>query len=65
MITVNEKNMAWVKGMTIEDVLRNLVFDYPQNIVSVNDQRISPDDYPSYIIANHAKIKVVYICHGG
>jgi thiamine biosynthesis protein ThiS len=65
MITVNEKTMEWVKGMTIEDLLEKLAFDYPQTIVSVNDQRISPDIYHAYTIEDHANIKVVYLCHGG
>jgi thiamine biosynthesis protein ThiS len=65
MITINEKTMAWEKGMTIADILKNLAFDYPQKIVSVDEQPIPPDDYHTFIVEDHAKIKVVFVCHGG
>ena len=65
MIRVNDKEVEWKEGMTILDVLKNMPFDYPQYIVSVDNQRIPLDKHDSYCLEDHSKIRVLYICHGG
>ena len=65
MIIVNGKEMSWQAGMTISDIIKNIKIIFPQYIVSVNDQRVPPDEHDAYCIEDHSKIKILYVCHGG
>jgi len=65
MIRVNDKEVEWEAGMTISDILKDMEFNHPQKIVSINDHRIPPTDYDTYCIEDLSQIRVLFICHGG
>ncbi|KPK75256.1 MAG: hypothetical protein AMJ79_11890 [Phycisphaerae bacterium SM23_30] len=65
MITVNSKELPWLPGMTVADVLKAMNYSYALIAVSVNDQFIARDDYDTFVVEDEADVKALHICHGG
>ena len=65
MIRVNEENMEWEPGMTIQDVLDRRKYTFPLIVVKVNDALVQKPDYASYQIPDGADVRVIHLISGG
>jgi thiamine biosynthesis protein ThiS len=65
MIQVNDKEMAWEEGMTVQDVLDRRKYTFPQIIVKVNDDLVRREAYASYPIPDGADVRVIHLISGG
>lgn len=65
MIQVNDKEMAWEEGLTVQDVLDRRKYTFPQIIVKVNDDLVRREAYASYRIPDGADVRVIHLISGG
>ncbi|MCK5686410.1 sulfur carrier protein ThiS [bacterium] len=66
MIIVNGRNkLEWVEGMTVQDVMDKMGYDYSLITVTVNNEIVSEDEYDSYKVADASDVKAIHLCHGG
>lgn len=66
MIHVNNlHDLPWHEGMTVQDVLDALRYDYALMTVSVNGQLVEPDAYASTRIPDESVLTVFHLAHGG
>ena len=66
MIRVNNKeNIEWHSGMTVQDVLDEMGYIYPQITVTVNGRLVQRDDYHVQEVPDNADINVFHLAHGG
>lgn len=66
MITVNKKEkLKWYEGMTVQDVLEEMNYDYKLITVSVNEKLVQQEDYATYEVPDNAEVYVFHLVHGG
>ena len=65
MIRVNEQDMEWEPGMTIQDVLDRRKYTFPLIVVKVNDALVRKEHYASYQISDRADVRVIHLISGG
>ncbi len=66
MITVNERDrIEWRSGMTVQDLLDEMGYDYALITVTVDDRLVPEDDYGSHCIDDGASVTVFHLAHGG
>ena len=66
MITVNNRDqIPWREGMTVQDVLRAMNFDYALIVVSVNGTTVEKEAFATHSVPDGAQVQVIHIAHGG
>ena len=65
MIKVNNNEIPWKKGLTVEKLLRNNNFLIHLSIVKINGQLINKKSFTTQIINNCDDIKIVHLVAGG
>ncbi len=66
MVTVNHRDrVTWNEGMTVQDVLDAMGYDYALITVWVNGELVSPGDYGSYPVPDGADVQAIHLAHGG
>ena len=61
MIKVNNNEIPWEKGLTVEKLLRNNNFLIHLSIVKINGQLINKKSFTTQIINNCDDIKIVHL----
>lgn len=65
MIKVNDRNMDWNEGMTVQTVLVRCNYTYPSIVVSVNGTVVYKEKYPTTVINDGDDVKVIHMVAGG
>ena len=66
MITINNRDkINWTEGMTVQDLLDEMGFDYALITVTVNDELVLEHDYDSFTINDNDQVGVFHLAHGG
>ena len=66
MITINNRDkINWTEGMTVQDLLDEMGFDYSLITVTVNDELVLEHDYDSFTIQDNDQVGVFHLAHGG
>ncbi len=65
MIRVNQEEMEWEAGMTIQDVLDRRKFSFPLILVKVNGELVRREAFASYQIEDQADVRVIHLISGG
>jgi thiamine biosynthesis protein ThiS len=66
MILVNNRDkVEWREGMTIQDVLDAMGFDYALITVTMNGTLVPEEEYTSTTVADESKVGVFHLAHGG
>ena len=65
MICVNQEEMEWTPGMTIQDILNRRKYTFPMIVVKVGDKIVPRKDYSSFQVPDGAEVQVVHLISGG
>jgi sulfur carrier protein len=65
MICVNQEEMEWNAGMTVQDILDRRKYTFPLIVVKVNDQLVRRDAYATYQVPDEADVQVIHLISGG
>lgn len=66
MIRVNNRDkVEWRDGITVQDVLDAMNYDFALIVVSVNGARVEKDAYASHPVPDGADVQVIHLAHGG
>jgi len=65
MVCVNEEEMEWQAGMTVQDVLDRRKYTFPLIIVQVDGQLVPKEEYAAYLVPDGADVKVIHLISGG
>ncbi|MCF6097393.1 sulfur carrier protein ThiS [Thermovorax subterraneus] len=65
MIKVNNEDMDFTDGMTVEDVLKIKKYSHPMITVIVNGKVIPVDSYSTYKVKDGDVINVIHMMSGG
>ncbi len=66
MITVNNRDkLEWREGMTVQDLLDEMGYDYALITVTVNDELIPEEDYAHRPVEDGSGVVVFHLAHGG
>ncbi len=65
MICVNQEEMEWKAGMTIQDVLDRRRYTFPMIVVKVDGELVRKEAYASYVVRDGADVKVIHLISGG
>jgi thiamine biosynthesis protein ThiS len=64
-MTVNDRPIAWREGMTVQDALDIMGYDFSQIMVTINNQVIAEEDYKTHKVPLGAEMKAIHLHHGG
>jgi len=66
MIRVNDRDrLEWHDGMTVQDLLDAMGYDYALLSVTVNGDFVPKEDYGDREIPDEAEVNVFHLAHGG
>ena len=65
MIKVNNNNLPWNKGLTVEKLLKKNHFLVHLCIVKINGMFVPKKSFHSQIIGDNDDIKVIHLIAGG
>ena len=65
MIRVNQEEMEWEAGMTVQDVLDRRKYTFPMIVVKVNGELVRKEAYELYEVPDGADVKVIHLISGG
>lgn len=65
MITVNSRNIGWIEGETVEELLKRLKYVFPVVIVKINGKIIPMKNLSTTVIPDNAKIDIIPMISGG
>ena len=64
-IRVNEQALAWREGMTVQDAMDAMGYDFPLITVIVDGELVDKDDWGEHLLVPGADMKAIHIHHGG
>lgn len=64
-ISVNGNVVAWHGGMTVQDAMDAMRYDFPLITVLVDGELVDKDDWSDTVLAPGADMKAIHIHHGG
>ena len=65
MIKVNDNEIKYKSGMTVQDALNSVKYSFRMVIVSVNGKHIAPDKLSEYKLKDGDTVRVMHIEGGG
>lgn len=66
MITVNDRDtVEWRSGMTVQDLLDAMGYDYVLITVTVGGALVPEDEYDTRTLPDGARVGVFHLAHGG
>lgn len=66
MILINNRDkLNWQAGLTVNEVLRKMNYDYSLISVYVDDEYICPEEYSTIEIPDEASVQIIHLAHGG
>ena len=66
MIRVNNRDeIEWEEGLTVSALLDRLCYTFPHIIVTIDEQLVPREEYPTRTIPDGAKVWVVHLIAGG
>jgi len=66
VLTVNDRDpLPWRPGLTVQDVLDAMDYDYALITITVNDELVPEADYETRIVPDGARVTVFHLAHGG
>lgn len=66
MLIVNDRDrIEWKEGMTVQDVLDILNYDYALMTVTVDGVLVPEDEYSIHVLTDGASLAVFHLAHGG
>ncbi len=66
MIRVNKRHtIEWEEGMTVQQVLDAMNYNYSLITVSVNNVLVPREEYDTYLVPDRAEVNVFHLAHGG
>ena len=65
MIEVNGKDVEYLDGETISQMLKRLNYVFPMIVVKIDGQVVPKDAYDSTGVQDNSKIEVVHLISGG
>ncbi|RLC55294.1 MAG: thiamine biosynthesis protein ThiS [Candidatus Cloacimonadota bacterium] len=65
LIMINNNEIFWEKGLTVEKLLRENNFLIHLSIVKINGQLINKKSFATQIISDSDDIKIVHLVAGG
>jgi thiamine biosynthesis protein ThiS len=65
MITVNDNKIEWHEGMTVQDAIDAMRYDFALITVTVDNVFVHPLDYTTTQIADGSDVRALHLFHGG
>ena len=66
MLLVNNRDkVEWKEGITVQDVLDIMGYEYSMMTVSVNEVLVPMNEYDTCIVPDNAEIIAFHLAHGG
>jgi sulfur carrier protein len=66
MIIVNNRDQVeWTQGMTVQNILDKLGWEYALITVTVNEKVIPSEDFEAYEVPDNSDVNVFHLAHGG
>jgi len=66
VLIVNERDrVEWRDGMTVQDVLDALRYDYVLMTVTVDGALVPEEEYSLRLVPDSSKLAVFHLAHGG
>ena len=65
MIKVNNRNVDWEEGMTVQRLIKKMNYSYPILIVKINNEHVPKEKYADTPIQNGDDVKVIHPIAGG
>ncbi len=66
MLTINDRDkIEWREGMTVQDVLDAMGYNYTLITVTVNGELVPKDKWVSCEVPDGAELGIFHLAHGG
>ena len=65
MIKVNNRDFGWVEGLTIQEILTQKNYVYPNIIVKINGVYIPPEKYATTQVLDGDDVLALHMFGGG
>jgi thiamine biosynthesis protein ThiS len=66
MVTVNSRDQVpWRDGLTVQDVLDAMRYNYALITVHVNGELVERDDFATTLVPDGADLQAIHLAHGG
>ena len=64
-IEVNGRNITWVEGETIKQLLSRMRYTFPLVVVKIDQKVIPRKDFPDVVVPDNSRIDVIHMISGG
>jgi len=64
-IRVNEVEIPWREGMTVEDALQAMGYDFVHISVTIDDEYVDHADHARRLVPDGADVRAIHLFHGG
>ena len=66
MVLINDRDkVTWRPGMTVQDLLDAMHYDFAMMTVTVDGKLIAAEDYRTHKVPDEANVAVFHLAHGG
>ncbi len=65
MIKVNNRNFAWVQGLTVQELLAQKNYVYSNIMVKINGVYIPPEKYATTLVSDGDDVLALHMFGGG
>ncbi|UYP43791.1 hypothetical protein NEF87_000076 [Candidatus Lokiarchaeum ossiferum] len=65
MITVNNRDFQWFKGMTVTKMLELHKYTFPEIMVKINGEFVEKKDYKNTLIQDGDEVLAIHMFGGG
>lgn len=66
MITVNNRDkVEWREGMTVQDLMDEMGYDYSLITITVNGTLVPESDYNTHLLEDDSRVVAFHLAHGG
>ncbi len=65
MIRVNDESIRWWQGMTVQDALNAMRYEWAHITVTVNESFVPEEEWSRFLIPDNADVRAMHLFHGG
>ncbi len=66
MITVNNRDkLNWQPGMRVNDILKEMNYDYSLISIYINEEYVPEEEYNSREVPDNSSVQIIHLAHGG
>ena len=65
MVRINDNEIEWHDGMTVQDAMNEMHFSFPLVVVTVNGEVVPQNELEFHVLKDKDQVMVLHLTSGG